>query len=424
MNRQAIGIEECPYELEVGQKLIIIIIIIIIIVIVIIISASRDSSTKFIGQAQNEVGIGSIREMMISRQTRMHAMMTTANPMTRSDENGIAVVQRTEKPTDCVEQTLINQSSSSVNTTIPSDPAFYDNLLSIQNRLQLLQTQLLQRIEATHLPPNPVDVLMDALGGEGSVADMTDRPYRILRHHPGVVDSSTNAIRAWRESNNNKSSNNNNNDNNNNNNDNNNNNSTINMTNTLHIIMDIPPSIDHILQQCHSVHSSPSSTQSLPLNYVFLLSSIGGEHHLASTIHKHFSALGANVKTSFHTSRLLGGTQDDHGLNFTKQALHLLIETIFLQSPDNTAISIPAGNPLYLPGNESLQLVMTDTDQRESTRYQQGNSLEKLCMMATWLRSIDYQSIQEGDTSFFFHRLLGLELWKQHVLINYLETVR
>jgi len=44
-------------------------------------------------------------------------------------------------------------------------------------------------------------------------------------------------------------------------------------------------------------------------------------------------------------------------------------------------------------------------------------------MMQTWLRSVDFQYERSDASVNLFNRLLGLELWKQQILVKYLNDV-
>ena len=64
-------------------------------------------------------------------------------------------------------------------------------LQAVQSKLDAIRSRLRSLVDTVSLPLNPLDELIDQLGGESTVAELTGRSHRILHHHPGVADSST-----------------------------------------------------------------------------------------------------------------------------------------------------------------------------------------------------------------------------------------
>lgn len=60
-------------------------------------------------------------------------------------------------------------------------PESRDSLAALRQR----KAQLLRKIEEMCLPPSPLDALLNALGGKEAVAEMTGRPFQILRGSDG-----------------------------------------------------------------------------------------------------------------------------------------------------------------------------------------------------------------------------------------------
>ena len=60
-----------------------------------------------------------------------------------------------------------------------------NTLQTLQSELLQMKQQLLTMVNNTEFPSNPLDELIDQLGGEGKVAEMTGRRHRILHHKPG-----------------------------------------------------------------------------------------------------------------------------------------------------------------------------------------------------------------------------------------------
>ena len=67
-------------------------------------------------------------------------------------------------------------------------------LQAVKSQLEAIRSRLRSLVETVSLPLNPLDELIDQLGGESAVAELTGRSHRILHHHPGVADSSTDYI--------------------------------------------------------------------------------------------------------------------------------------------------------------------------------------------------------------------------------------
>ena len=476
--------------------------------------------------------------------------------------------------------TSSSTNSSSSSSKHESNRQLLAALQSIQYKLTALRSRLQSRVEAMKLPLNPLDELIDLLGGESMVAEMTGRTHRILHHHPGVVDSSTIRLKKCKKkaeakakakakmdmnakasvlTTSNYNLNNNNNLNNGNGNGNGNasihnepnkevssstdssfpsmypsttstssstssttlhhpnnddledDSSTVlipihlnlsdddsssdsdddddmsissddgenpyrlydeyyyfedrgvkrgseeganmkektlfqqgrkriaiiseaasagislhsdrrapNQTKRIHIILELPWSADKIIQQCGRSHRS---NQRISPDYLFLLSTVGGELRFVSTISKRLSALGALTQGSRKATGALDFSQFDFNSNYAKKAVRLMLETIFMQSPSLRRAVAPDGKMLYRPKEYQDIFLLNQNERKEYKGYQEGDTLQRLLMMASWLKSVDFK-MEKGDlTVMFFNRLLGLELWKQHILVKYLNEV-
>ena len=304
--------------------------------------------------------------------------------------------------------------------------------------------------------------MIDQLGGESVVAEMTGRTHRILHHHPGIADSSTQYMMEMKQDITNPD--------------------TLNVdelrlnedyyyyenrglkrgseeginmrekelfqqgikrvaiiseaasagislhcdcrvTNQakrLHIILELPWSADKIIQQCGRSHRS---NQRVPPDYVFLLSTVGGELRFISTISKRLRALGALTQGSRNATGALDFSQFDYNSSYAKKAVALLVETILIQPPSTTTPIAPSNESLFEPGVYSDVITYEEDEKREYEAYKQASGVNRLRMMQTWLKSVDYQYDRYDTSSSLFNRLLGLELWKQQIMVKYLNDV-
>lgn len=188
----------------------------------------------------------------------------------------------------------------------------------------------------------------------------------------------------------------------------------------LHIILELPWSADKIIQQCGRSHRS---NQRVPPDYVFLLSAVGGELRFVSTISKRLRALGALTQGSRNATGALDFSQFDYNSSYAKKAVTLLIDTILIQPPNSDISISPPNEPLFEPGVYPGVITYETDEKNEYEAYKQASGVNRLRMMQTWLRSVDFQYERSDASVNLFNRLLGLELWKQQILVKYLNDV-
>ena len=323
-----------------------------------------------------------------------------------------------------------------------------------------MKEDLITKIEATKFPLNPLDELIDKLGGESKVAEMKGRTHRILHHHRGMIDSSTQYYREklkeegieedlfntridddyyyyekrgikrgsdeginMREKQNFQDG-----------------KKLIaiiseaasagislhsdrrvkNVRKRIHIILELPWSADKMIQQCGRSHRS---NQMVPPDYIFLLSSIGGELRFVSTLSKRLKALGALTQGSRNATGALDFSQFDYTMTYAKSGAMLMFNTIFNQSDSSSNPVAPSGEILYLPGKYKITVEMEEDEKKEYDLYVAGNSGKRLYMMKEWLEEVGFQKDKYDLLTLFFNRIMGLELFKQTILVSYLNEV-
>ena len=63
------------------------------------------------------------------------------------------------------------------------------------------------------------------------------------------------------------------------------------------------------------------------------------------------------------------------------------------------------------------------SEKSELEAYNAGSAQTRLLLMQSWLQSVDFQRDATDSTTQLFNRLLGLELFKQQILVKYLNEV-
>ena len=333
----------------------------------------------------------------------------------------------------------------------------------VQKQLDAIKASLLAQIEEASFPLNPLDELIDRLGGESCVAEMTGRTHRILHHHPGVPDSSTHiqlkgeaavgddrlnedyyyyesrgvkrgseeganmiekdlfqsgvkrvaviseaasagiSLHSDRR--------------------------VKNQSKRVHIILELPWSADKMIQQCGRSHRS---NQRVPPDYVFLLSPIGGEIRFVSTLSKRLRALGALTQGSRKATGALQFDQFDFDSSYGKKAVNLLVKTVF--AVQEAEAHLPLSPDAYAPGayewwwrrrlrNRDALPEMDAEERRQFEEYKAGSATQRLLLMKSWLSDIGFQPEKGDSTVLFFNRLLGLPLYQQTLFVRYLNDV-
>lgn len=339
----------------------------------------------------------------------------------------------------------------------------YESLSIAQSRLETMKQELLKKIKSSVFPVNPLDELIDQLGGSTKVAEMTGRTHRILHHHPLVHDSSTDYYyQIWKDNNEGEGE------------------PTNlqlhldseyfyyeargvkrgseeganmveknafqngdkkvaiiseaasagislhsdrrvkNQLKRVHIILELPWSADKIIQQCGRSHRS---NQSIPPDYVFLLSPIGGELRFLSTLSKRLKALGALTQGSRNATGALDFSGFDYDSSYARNASLLTLGTIMNQeTPDDTATA-PYDKTPYLPDSYPCDLEMDAEEKSSYEEYENSSGEGRLYLMKSWLETVGFTKEVSEKLNLFFNRIMGLELFKQSLLISYLNDV-
>lgn len=338
----------------------------------------------------------------------------------------------------------------------------YENLLAAQTQLETLKQGLLTSIKSSRFPVNPLDELIDQLGGSTKVAEMTGRSHRILHHHPNVHDSSTDYYyQLWKDDggegeptnlqlrldndyyyyeargvkrgseeganmveknafqNGDKKV------------------AIIseaasagislhsdrrvkNQLKRVHIILELPWSADKIIQQCGRSHRS---NQSVPPDYVFLLSPIGGELRFLSTLSKRLKALGALTQGSRNATGALDFSGFDYDSSYARNASLLMIGTIMNQETPDDLPTAPYDKTVYLPDNYQCDFEMSEEEKSNYEEYVNNSGEGRLYLMKSWLETVGFTKEVSEKLNLFFNRIMGLELFKQSLLISYLNDV-
>lgn len=395
--------------------------------------------TRFLESSEEEESEEESEKMESSDSEEMESDME----MEEKEENLLS---------DQPKQSPIEQKKEKLNT-----------LSQLQKQLLDMKQKLLTLVQSETFPLNPLDELIDRLGGESKVAEMTGRSYRILHHHPAVADSSTDLYQAFFEKEHpdkvatdedihlnedyyfyssrgvkrgseeganmkekqlfqkgikkvaiiseaasagislhaDRS--------------------VPNQLKRVHIILELPWSADKIIQQCGRSHRS---NQRVPPDYVFLLSSIGGELRFVSTLSKRLKALGALTQGSRNATGALDFSSFDYDSTYARNAGTLMINTILNQESSDSAPSPPYGSTLYLPGSYTYSNPMSEEEKKEYQAYLDDSGGGRLYRMKTWLVQVGVHLQKTELLVLFFNRIMGLELFKQFLLIAYLNEVK
>ena len=371
----------------------------------------------------------------------------------------IAVVPSDDSPEEDAVPLEEEATSPQSARATPQTPST-EELRAVQSKLEALKEALVKRIEATAFPLNPLDELIDRLGGESRVAEMTGRTHRVLHHRPGVRDSSTayleekgaarpeeeyfyyesrgvrrgseegaNMVEKNRFQSGEKRV------------------AVIseaasagislhsdrrvrNQAKRIHIILELPWSAEKVIQQCGRSHRS---NQRVPPDYVFLLSSIGGELRFVSTLSKRLRAMGALTQGSRKATGALQFDQFDFNSSYGKKAVALMVRTVFAAQEDAKEVVVQ-GEQVYEPGTyewarradvrRSEALPAMDAAEKEAFEaYKTEACAGRLYRMRQWLESVGFHPDKTDLTAFFFNRLLGLPLFQQTLFVRYLNEV-
>ena len=100
-----------------------------------------------------------------------------------------------------------------------------------------------------------------------------------------------------------------------------------------------------------------------------------------------------------------------------------MLETIFIQSPNRPDAIAPLGETFYKPEVYPDVTAHESSEKSELEAYNAGSAQTRLLLMQSWLQSVDFQRDATDSTTQLFNRLLGLELFKQQILVKYLNEV-
>lgn len=176
----------------------------------------------------------------------------------------------------------------------------------------------------------------------------------------------------------------------------------------IHIILELPWSADKVIQQCGRSHRS---NQSVSPDYVFLLSAIGGEIRFTSTISARLRALGALTQGSRNATGALDFSQFDLDSQYGRKAVRMFLNEVL--DPEGAE---------YLPSDYGVKVELGESEKAEYAEYAEAKGEDRLRLMGKWLRSVGIQDEKESS-AMLFNRILSLEIFKQHQLVQFLMEV-
>lgn len=308
-----------------------------------------------------------------------------------------------------------------------------------------MRKSILSEIENLNLPGNPLDILINELGGVKKVAELTGRKSRLIKSVAGTVrlaKRNENGVSMERQNLHEKelfmsgkklvaiiseaAS------------------SGIslqadkrvpNQRQRVHITLELAWSADKAIQQLGRSHRS---NQSSAPHYKLLISPIGGERRFASAVAKRLESLGALLQGD---RRAAVGTNSMSMSNFNfdskygKSALNELIAKIFLTNRANTSAlpeldaSISAEVAEFVNSNESIlnlvrRILRMDA---ECKLLATQVTFASACQIWLSLVGVDRDMNSPLHVAKFFNRLLGLESRAQRALfelyVEYHDTI-
>lgn len=281
-----------------------------------------------------------------------------------------------------------------------------------------LRNQLLQNIDAIQLPPNPLDDLIDQLGGLRNVAELTGRKSRYLRGYGGGfelcsrgVDVALNKVNALERNKfmngvkkvaiisdaastgislhaDNRAK---------------------NRCKRIHITLELPWSADKAIQQLGRTHRS---NQLVAPTYKLVTTNLGGENSFVSRVAKKMLTLGAITKGD----RRAGTGQDFSAFNYDTKYGKLAVTTIISSIQTNTAVS-------------GVNMKDFATQYPVIVNHKDVSSYEEVFVATMALRNLRNEmepvglfELSKCGVKTFFNRLLGIGPDMQNALFYYFES--
>ena len=374
------------------------------------------------------------------------AFLSHHRPVMRLNGGGVIVIDSDDDDSVHVPPIAANgcTAGSSAGSSISTQKNGTEEMIAYETAVALRKS-ILTEIESLNLPGNPLDILINELGGVKKVAELTGRKSRLVKSVTGAVrlakrnengvsmerqnmhekelfmsgkklvaiisEAASSGISLQADK------------------------RVANQRQRVHITLELAWSADKAIQQLGRSHRS---NQSSAPHYKLLISPIGGERRFASAVAKRLESLGALLQGD---RRAAVGTNSMSMSNFNfdskygKIALNELITKVFLTNRANTS-ALPELDASI--SSEVAELVNSDERilslVQRSLRMEAGIPLYAsqvtfavACQIWLLLVGIDRDSIAPLNVAKFFNRLLGLESRAQRALfelyVEYHDTI-
>ena len=367
------------------------------------------------------------------------AYLSCYRPVMRLNGGGVIVIDSDD------DSTIVTRSGVTSSETTVAAQSTENDETKLYDAAMDLRRSILREIEDLNLPGNPLDILINELGGVNKVAELTGRRSRLVKSGFGTVRlakrnengvsmerqnlhekdlfmngkklvaiiseaaSSGVSLQADKR--------------------------VANQRQRVHITIELAWSADKAIQQLGRSHRS---NQSSAPNYKLLISPIGGERRFASAVAKRLESLGALLQGD---RRAAVGTNSMSMSNFNfdskygKLALNELLAKVFLVNRANAAAlpeldsSISAELAQFVNSEEKVRALV-----HRAMRSEEGGLLHPsqvnfstACQIWLSLVGVDRESIGQINVAKFFNRMLGLESRAQRAVfelyVEYHDTI-
>jgi hypothetical protein len=349
------------------------------------------------------------------------------------------------------------------------DDGYKDSDSEVEDDLEVLENELLDMarkryaflmrlVDGLTLPANPLDTLIDHLGGVDKVAEMTGRKGRLVRRPNGKIiyraraedneglmdeqnliekeafmnkeklvaiisDAASAGISLQSDK------------------------RRANQLRRVHITLELPWSAEKAIQQLGRSHRA---NQRVPPIYKLLISSMGGEYRFASAVAKRLKALGAltqgDRRAGFGGSSGLGFTTFDIDTRYGKQALEQMLRVITDEEvePLVKAPEVPREekrNATVKDGVNRARVLAVLNDwgnegdvKRAVSSVPRASDCTFYEVAVVWLQRVGLDPSKAAEdegprarkgrssskVATFLNRILGLEIHRQNLLFTYL----
>jgi hypothetical protein len=329
--------------------------------------------------------------------------------------------------------------ASTTSSTAPNPPLSKKKKLDSRDQFLATVQSLYQRVRDLHLPGNPLDKLIDELGGVDQVAEMTGRKHRLVRSkrtgkvilsrrsdngislemqniyereefmngHKRVAiiseaASSGISLQADRR--------------------------VLNQQRRYHITLELPWSADKAIQQLGRTHRS---NQSSSPEYHLLISPYGGERRFASSVARRLESFGAltqgDRRATTQSSSNLNLSQFNYETKYGEIALNELLQMILLSTPrrrHHSSLLLEEegmnSNILLEEQYRVMKLLQEDESLSQEILLERNdfNKIDFTIAARVWLSRVGIKSEDNVHVKKFLNRILGLEGYRQNMLFG------